>query len=181
MAAFDREEQRGKRCRLAPLPGRVASQRRRQPYAANRELQGVLVDIVERDGGDRLAGSRDGVRYFVGHLAIRSHDERGRNVGVAAEADQLCGMSALIVTNLTAAIQGRECDRARNACRDARGGACNQAVEAQYQHVIAHAVTAIVTTIAGEGDGVAVGQLPLQWPAYDPVACLFCPMYALTC
>ena len=71
MSAFDREEQCRQRRLLASHARRVACQLPRNARAAYRQLERILMHVIERNGRDRFARGGNRMRDFVGRPVDR--------------------------------------------------------------------------------------------------------------
>ena len=120
------------------------------------------MNVVERDCGDGLAGGRDRVRDLLGGRAIGADHQRGSDIRVVSEPDQLRGMSTAIIAVLATTVARGEQHCSRNTGGNTRGRARDQPIEPEHQDVIANAATAIVTTIAGER-GLAANRQRSSW------------------
>ena len=126
--------------------------------------------VVERDRCCGLADSGDCLGDSFRGRPIRADDERGRDVRVAAETDELGEMRFLVRAVLSSAVGRGEHDRACDAALDAFRGPGNEAVDAEHEHVVAHAVAVVGTAVPRERDWRAIRHLPSS-AALAPVLC----------
>lgn len=103
--------------------------------------------VVERDRRDPLAGRGDGVRDFLGRDSIGANDERGRDVRITPQSDQLRGVRLPIRAVPAPSVRRGEEHRAGNAHGHPRRSACDKSVQTKDQDAVAHAVPSVAASI----------------------------------
>src|SRR5690606_23246928 len=115
---------------------------------------GDRIDVAvqfDAEAGDRLARLGDAFDDLVGPTLLDADHHDGRDIGVAANADQRAEMQVEVGAELQATVGMRQRQGALDVVGDRLAGGVRQIVERQDDDVIAHANPAVLAAPAPRG------------------------------